>query len=40
MGEDVGETGGVFRATEGLRPVAEIQFMWFLYDATGTGPSV
>jgi len=40
LGEDVGETGGVFRATEGLRPVAEIQFMGFLYDATGTGPSV
>jgi pyruvate dehydrogenase E1 component beta subunit len=66
LGEDVGETGGVFRATEGLldafgerrvvdtplaevgivgsaiglaasglRPVAEIQFMGFVYDAMG-----
>jgi pyruvate dehydrogenase E1 component beta subunit len=66
LGEDVGTTGGVFRATEGLleafgerrvvdtplaevgivgsaiglaasglRPVAEIQFMGFVYDAMG-----
>jgi 2-oxoisovalerate dehydrogenase E1 component beta subunit len=33
LGEDIGVNGGVFRATEGMKPVAEIQFIDFIYPA-------
>src|ERR1700728_3165306 len=33
IGQDVGGDGGVFRAADGLKTLAEIQFMGFLYPA-------